>query len=206
MKKKWRALFLLTAILFLLLSVTSCAEAPAESVDEPPVYGEELSEYLAPLSFRGRTVSLAEGEQKDLAILRLLVAEAVVTEYPKDALSYYEGQIRAHDRYLAELTGVGYEEYLAANGRDEETVAKEAREMVRTDLVLAYVTAEAGLALSDGEKAEHYDRYADRYVSEYGYGREYVDEHMRDEVFESMQYDKTMEYLILVNTFEVKAS
>ena len=58
---------------------------------------------------------------------------------------------------------------------------------------------DAGIVLSESERIAHYDRYADRYVEKYGFDRAYVDEKLRDEVYDSMLFDKTMEYLLLHN-------
>lgn len=196
---------LLAMGLLLSLGLAACGREPAEVADTAPVYdSERISDYLSPLRFSGRVIPLEEGQAKDLAILSLLLSEVEVLLYPDEAMAYYERQIRAHDRYLAKEQGRDYEEYAAAEGRGDAFVAEEAKRMVRTDLLLVYVAEEAGLWLTDGEKAEHYEKYAEKYAKDYGYGRDYVDEHMRDEVYDSMQYDKTMEYLIRVNEFEVR--
>jgi hypothetical protein len=58
--------------------------------------------------------------------------------------------------------------------------------------------------LTEAEKASLFDRYASAFSEQYGYELSDVKESMVDLVYESMLYDKTMEYLIVHNTFTVE--
>ena len=64
------------------------------------------------------------------------------------------------------------------------------------------ITDEEFAALTDEEKEVHFDRYVDKYVSDWGYDRDYVAKNLADLVYDSMLYDKTTEYLIVNNDFE----
>ena len=96
---------------------------------------------------------------------------------------------------------------LESRGTDESKMREEAREMVKKDLVFWYIVQAEGITVTEEEKQTHFDKYVDKFVSDYGYSRAYVTENMADEIYEAMLYDKTLEYLFSVNTFEyVKVS
>ncbi len=198
MLKTGAALLLAAAAL---LSFSSCAKE--EVVASRPSYdGTRLSEYLDPVAYEGLTVAVAEGESKSEAIWRAVLLGASVKEYPAEQVAYYREQLRLEYEYLADREGVRYEDLLALRGVTEEDLSEEARAMVKSDLVFLWILSDAGIALSDAEVSAHYDRYADRYVERYGYDRAYVDGYLREQVLESMLFDKTMEYLILHNTLQ----
>ncbi|MBR2354068.1 MAG: hypothetical protein IKA76_06185 [Clostridia bacterium] len=186
----------------ILLLVTSCAED--EPNKNPPTgvdYDEtRLADYLAPVTYEGLIVRCqSPQETKSEAILRTLLAAATVKAYPEGSVEYYEGQLRAEYRYLAEREELTYEALLEIRGITEDDLHKEAKAMVKSDLVLLYIRKHADISLSEAEKTAFYDRYADRYVERFGYDRAYVDTHLREEIFDSMLFDKTMEYLLLHN-------
>lgn len=193
-------------LLGMLPTAMSCSpEQPeAEESGELVPYDEaRLHEYLAPVRYQGLTVSFDEtAETKGEAIFRAVLNGAEVKEYPSEQTAYYEAQIRAEYRYLAQREELSYEDLLEIRGMTEESIRAEAKAMVKSDLVFLYITKDADIALSEAEKTEHYDRYADKYVEQYGFDRAYVDGYLREEIYEAMLFDKTMEYLILHN--EVK--
>ncbi len=210
MKRSRKALLRLA--LFLLVGATllcACSreepdlgESGAQSV---PYDEDRLSEYLRPFPYRDLTVTVeGENEPRGEAVMRRILADAEVIAYPEEQVNYYADQLRAEYRYQAKRGDMSYEELLSLRGITEEAIGDQARQMVKSDLVCLYIRRDAGIGLTEAEKTAHYDRYADKYVSDYGYDRAYVDQNMKDEIYESMLYDKTVEYLILHNDFEVK--
>ena len=76
--------------------------------------------------------------------------------------------------------------------------------MVRKDIVYRYIVECEGISVTDEERTALFDRYVDKYVSDYGYHREYVLTNMTEMIHDSMLYDKTMEFLIANNEFAVQ--
>ena len=67
---------------------------------------------------------------------------------------------------------------------------------------MTYVRTDAGgIALTDEEKDKYFDKYAEKYAEDWGYNLTYVENELADEVYASMLYDKTTEYLLKNNTF-----
>lgn len=184
----WR---ILLAVLALTLCLGSCAKD--EKTEESGEWVEydlaRLDEYVTLDSYTGLTVTRsANDEAKGEAVWRTIVERAQIKTYPQEQLDYYAAQERAKYRYLEQDVS-------------EESILTEAKRLVREDLVFRYVVADTGMTLTEREKDELYDRYVEKYVADYGYSAEYVRENMRDLVLDSMLYDKTVEYLILNNTF-----
>ena len=94
-----------------------------------------------------------------------------------------------------------YEKTLEFFKVSEETILAEAREIVKGDLAFRYIVKDASISLSEEEKAAQLDRYAQKFAEDYGYTKEYVLEHQKELIYDAMLYDKTMEYLIVNNTF-----
>ena len=186
----------------LLLSLPSCGkdeetEKGGISYDE-----ERLSEYVAPFSYTGLTVELSSADAlKSDAVWNLILSRVEILSYPEDAVDYYAEQRRDTYRYYAEKNDWSYEQALEFFGVSEEDITKEAKEMVKGDLVYRYIVKDAGITLSEKEKSEQLDRYAKKYAEDYGYTEDYVIENMTDLIYDSMLYDKTMEYLIVNNMF-----
>jgi len=195
------ALVLLLAAV-LVLSLPAC-QKDGETAKDGVVYDEErLSEYIAPFAYTGLTVELSSADAlKSEAVWHLILSRAEVLSYPEDAVNYYAEQRRDTYRYYAEKNDWSYEQALEFFGVSEEAILAEAREMVKGDLVYRYIVKEAKIVLSDGEKSAQLDRYVKKYAEDYGYSEEYVRENMKDLIYDSMLYDKTMEYLIVNNTF-----
>ena len=184
----WR---ILLATLALTLCLGSCAkdEKTGESGEWVEYDLARLDEYVTLDTYTGLTVTRsANDETKGEAVWRTIVERAQIKTYPQEQLDYYAAQERAKYRYLEQDVS-------------EESILAEAKRLVREDLVFRYVVADTGMTLTEGEKDELYDRYVEKYVVDYGYSAEYVRENMRDLVLDSMLYDKTVEYLILNNTF-----
>ena len=75
--------------------------------------------------------------------------------------------------------------------------------MVKEDLVYEYIRVDADIVLTEQEKTSLFDRYAERFSEQYGYALSDVKDSMAELVYEAMLYDKTIEYLIVHNTFTV---
>ncbi|MBQ9783612.1 MAG: hypothetical protein IJW44_03735 [Clostridia bacterium] len=198
----------LLAALLLSLAVVSCAKkekSPTDTDNETlAAYTPEQIGLVRLDAYTGLTVELENTDSsKGEAVWEAVLARAEVVTYPEEQVAYYRKQSQAKYRYLAERADVSYEEMLSALGVTEESLLEEARQMVKGDLVYRYIVQDTGIALTDAEKAELFDRYAEKYVSEYGYTKEYVTEHLSEHVYDSMLYDKTMQYLIDRNTFAV---
>ena len=67
-----------------------------------------------------------------------------------------------------------------------------------TDAYAAWL-AQLFEAVPETEKEAHFDRYVDKFVSDWGYDRDRVTRELSELVYESMLYDKTTEYLIVNN-------
>ena len=198
----FRAALVLALCATLLLVLPSCTKDD-ESETGGITYDEErLSEYIAPFSYTGLTVELSSADAlKSEAVWTLLLSRVEILSYPEDAVDYYAEQRRDTYRYYAEKNDWSYEQALEFFGVSEEDITKEAKEMVKGDLVYRYIVKDAEITLSEKEKSEQFDRYAKKYAEDYGYTEEYVAENMSDLIYDSMLYDKTMEYLIVNNTF-----
>ena len=183
--------WILFVLVTLMLAVSSCTSAP-EAPEEPTVWveydGERLDEYVTLDTYTGLTVSLGSAEEtRGEAVWRTVVERAQVLSYPQEQLEYYVAQERARHRYFGEDVS-------------EETILADAKQLVKEDLVYRYILRQTGMTLTETEKQTLFDRYVTKYVEDYGYGDAYVREHLKEQVYDSMLYDKTMEYLILNNT------
>lgn len=198
----FRAISVLVLFSALLLSLPAC-QKDKEGESGSVVYDEaRLSEYIAPFAYTGLTVTLESAEAlKSEAVWSQILAKVEILSYPEDAVEYYAEQRRDTYRYYAEKNGWSYEEALSFFGVSEESIVTEAKRMVKGDLVYRYIVKEAKITLSEKEKSEQMDRYVKKYAEDYGYTEDYVREHLLDLIYDSMLYDKTMEYLIVNNTF-----
>ncbi|MBO5938343.1 MAG: hypothetical protein J6Q82_02440 [Clostridia bacterium] len=197
----FRTLLLLILVTALALFLPACQkeEQPQEGV----TYDEaKLDEYIAPFAYESLTVELTDADTlKSEAIWVKLLSEVEILSYPEDAVEYYAEQQRDTYRYYAEKNDWSYGEALEFFGVSEENILDEAREMVKGDLVYRYIVKDAGITLSEDEKSEQMARYVKKFSEDYGYTEDYVEEHMTDLIYDAMLYDKTMEYLIVKNTF-----
>ena len=205
--KRW--ISTIAACLLLLgtaMGLLSCAKDPeAPAVDMGPTYdAERLSEYLRLDAYTDLSVSLASADEgRGNAVWQAVLSRAEVIVYPEEAMDYYTRQEREAVAYFAEQKGLTTEEAMAALGLTEEGILENARAMVKSDLVYEYVRQDAGITLTDKEKRDLFDRYVGRIAVQHGYDEDDVRERMADLVYDAMLYDKTVEYLILHNTFTV---
>ena len=114
---------------------------------------------------------------------------------------YYVGQLKAQYEYYAKSAGISYDEILSELGVTDGEILREAKALTKRDVICAIIQKSEDITLSDDEKQTHFARYVEKYVFEYGYSEDYVHANMADEIYSSMLYDKTTEFLILNNNF-----
>ena len=165
----------------------------------------DMSSYVRLGVYEGLTIALdsADASRGD-AVFAAVMETSEILAYPEDQVAYYAEQQRAAYRYYAKQKGASYEEILKANGETEEGLLAKAKELTAKDLVYHAIVQAEQITLTEEEKATHFDRYVTRFVQTYGYGEAYVRENMREQIYDSMLYDKTLEKLITLNTFSVK--
>lgn len=180
---------------------------PEETYGGLPEYDvENIESYIKPFEYKGLTVTLAEGETAQEKLWVEISENVEIISYPEAQVNYYAEQERAKYRYFASRDGIEYDKILEGLGVTEESIILSAKALVKVDLILEYIIKDAGIVLSDEEKQLHFDKYAEKYVEIYGYNREYVSANMAEQIYGSMLYDKTMEFLVLNNTVQTNQS
>ena len=163
-----------------------------------------IDEYVKSVSYKGLTLTVnGEGASKETAIWEALLGAAVIEKYPESAVEYYFAQTKDYYMFIANNDPEAYKLLLESRDMTEEDLVAEARELVKKDLVYLYIVEKEGIVITEDEKQSLFDRYVAAYVSEYGYSAEYVKANMSELIYDSMLYDKTLEFLILGNTFTV---
>ena len=215
-KKTAKTFFSLVILTLMLASFASCSWKDAmtvdgEKVDFDSMSLEELSSYVQIGQYKGVEVSLSAGQSKGEAVWNAVLQASTVKHYPETHVYYYVEQIKEQYAFYASDMGVTYKELLNVMGIDEADIISEAKEMTEKDIIYAIVRKTEGITLTDEEKEKHFSRYVELYVSEgeggygyteeKGYGEEYVKTNMAEEIYGSMLYDKTTEFLIINNTF-----
>ena len=195
-----------TAILLALvfaLSSASCAKKERIKVSELPL--ETLEESLSVGVYKGLVIEL-NGKSKADAIVERIMADSDVKQYPEGTTDYYAEQIKKQYKYYADEAGMTYEQMLNELGETDVTITQEAQGLVKKDMLFALIQAREEISISDGEKSLYFERYVSIYAERYGYTEEYVKAELSDLVYASMLYDKTVEFLIVNNTFSEQGS
>ena len=207
MKKFFIASALILVCLFLSSAFVGCKDNTEEKGTEADSYSgmpeydaENIGIYIKPFEYTGLTVNVGEGETKQQKLLETIVASAEIISYPEAQVEYYAEQERAKYRYYAKRDGIEYAELLLELGITEEGIYELARAYVKEDLALEYIAADAGLVLTEEEKLEHTDKYAEKLATLYGNDKEYIKTNMKEQIYDAMRSDKIMEYLLLNNT------
>ncbi len=203
MKKRDQFAVLLLAACLAVCCLTACGtETNDQNAETMPPYEEEASALVRLETYIGLTVQKTdESTSKSEAIWQAILDRAEITAYPEAQVNYYAGQIQSRYRHYAEQKDMKYEDLLDTLSVTEESILNEAREMVKGDLVYRYIVKDAEIVLTSEEKSKHFARYQSKFAADYGYTEEYVAEHMTEELYDAMLYDKTMEYLVLHNTY-----
>jgi FKBP-type peptidyl-prolyl cis-trans isomerase (trigger factor) len=134
-------------------------------------------------------------------VIEYLEKNSSIKNYPDGTVNYYAEQLKAQYRYYADQAGVKYEELLDQLSEDNFTMQAEAKALVKKDMILELIRKRERITLTDEEKSAFFDRYVKKYAESYNYDEKYVREELSELVYESMLYDKTLEFLIINNTF-----
>ena len=193
-----RILNLIIAVLLLLVSFSSCANSVNVTISEMSV--EDLEECVSLCKYKDLELSLGS-KTKEEALLSYIEANSTIRKYPRGTVNYYFEQLKEQYRYYAEQADMKYEAMLDELGEDNVTMKAEARRLVKKDLIFELIREKEGIKLTDGEKAQFFDKYVKKYAERYKYSEEYVRAELSDLVYDSMLYDKTIEFLIIHNSF-----
>lgn len=207
----------LLCLALILISFASCkGEENNADTDETKsdvvVIGEnsfystlDLAEYVALCEYKGQTfdISDTDGTREDMekAVTQYIYENSEIKKYPDAPLEYYFEQEKSFYTYLAKGDAEQYDALLSDAGVSEADFRELAKKYVAEDLVFYAITEAEGISVSDAEKSELFDKYVKEYVDTYGYTEEYVKENMVDLIYDSMLFDKTMEFLIANNSF-----
>ena len=183
--------------------LVSCGKSAAVRISEMST--EELEECVGLCEYKNIEISV-NGVSKHDALLSHIMVNSCVKKYPAGTVSYYVEQLKKQYRYYANEAGMRYEAMLDELGEDSVTMNKDARALVKKDLIFELIRRREDITLTETEKEKFFDRYVKKYAEHYKYSEEYVREELSELVYESMLYDKTMEFLILNNRFVEKTS
>lgn len=179
-------------------------EAQTEAFTELNYDGIDFSEYVLEVRYKELDVALKKADDsKEEALWEAIIATARIESYPEEKVDYFFRQTKDAYMYLVNGNEEDYLLLLKNRGTDENKMREEARSLVKKDLIYYYIVEAEGITVTDKEKAELFEKYVEKYVSAYGYNREYVKENMTEMIYDSMLYDKTMEFLIKENNFSV---
>ena len=199
-----RALVTLLALI-MLISMFSCKKngenESVEPVDFAAMSDDELKSYAELGEYKLMTLKQGSSSKGEV-VWTAVKKNATVKDYPEQQVSYYVSQIKAQYAYYAEEAGISYKEMLREVGATDESIRSEAESMAADDVIYELVRRDADITLREDEKSKFFEKYVEKYVEDYGYSREYVVENMTDEIYDSMLYDKTTEFLIAYNYFE----
>ena len=195
--KRLAVFILLFAIL--LTTLFSCKEKE-EAVKISEMTQEELEECVVLCEYKDIEISLGE-RSKEEAILSYIDKNSTVKSYPAGTVDYYLEQLKEQYRYYAEEADMSYEEMLNELGEDNFTMQAEAKRLVKKDLIFEAIRRREDITLTEEEKSKFFDKYVEKYAESYGYSEDYVREELSELVYESMLYDKTVEFLIINNSF-----
>ena len=191
--------------LIMLISMFSCKKngenESVEPIDFAAMSDDELKSYAELGEYKLMTLKQGSSSKGE-AVWAAVKKNATVRSYPEQQVSYYVSQIEAQYAYYAEEAGISYKEMLREVGATEESIRSEAESMAIDDVIYELVRRDADITLREDEKSKFFEKYVEKFVADYGYSREYVKENMQDEIYESMLYDKTTEFLITNNQFE----
>ena len=195
--------FILILVFALLCCACTYTRSPEQNAKKTEFSSLELSKLEEYINIgRYKELSLSRGSMsRGDAVWKAVLEGSKVKEYPEQHVYYYVGQIKEQYEYYAESAGMTYDDILKKLGVNDGAILKEARELTKRDIICAIIQKRESISLTDEEKQTHLDRYVEKYVSEYGYSEDYVRANMTEEIYGSMLYDKTTEFLILNNSF-----
>lgn len=206
-----RILLLLLSVL-MLMSFPSCKKeeegesettyAPSEDIEPMDISSLEISEYVKLGQYGGLEISYSPSEEtRGEAVWKRVAEKSEILKYPEQQVKYYFNQLKAKYEYIAKNRNDTYANILLMLETDEEEMMAEAKSLTADDLVFYALLDAENIELTDTDKENNFDRYVSKFVTDYGYGEEYVRSNMSDEIYETMLYDKTLEKLISLNEF-----
>lgn len=206
MIKRYIVILLLLSLLLTLGSCGKGEDVGEDSADMTLDYSDvDVRSFVKSATYKGLTVTLAdESDSKESVLWDAILANVQTEDIPEDKAAYYFNQTKEYYLYFAGDIEKDYEYVLKHFGTDETKMMEDARALVKKDLVYRYIVECEGISVTDEERTALFDRYVDKYVSDYGYRREYVLTNMIEMIHDSMLYDKTMEFLIANNEFAVQ--
>ena len=161
----------------------------------------ELSEYVTLGDYKAMSVSYdPEKISKGDAAWQKLIEISDIIKYPNDQIAFYFYQKQAGYQYMAKAGGQTYEELLSSLGVTEEMMLEESKKLTAEDLVFYALVKAEKIELTQADKDANFDKYVALFVSE-GYTETYVRENLREQIYETMLYDKTLELLISFTEF-----
>ena len=193
-----RVLSLVIIVLLFAVSFSSCKKQENIKISEMTL--EELEEHVSIGEYKNVEILCGELSKQE-ALLLYVDKNSTVKRYPESEVAYYVEQLQKQYRYYAEQAGMKYEAMLDELGEDNVTMNAEAKRLVKNDLVFELIRKKEGIKLTDEEKAQFFDRYVKKYAESYKYSEEYVRTELSELVYDSMLYDKTVEFLIINNNF-----
>ena len=199
----WKYTAVLLCFAICLLAFCSCGYGNSsgeqgEKIDFLQTELDIIQKYIEIGQYKGLEIS-ADGNARDEALWNAVEDNCKVKEYPISQVYYYRDQLEAQYKYYAEQAGMYYEDMCAELGVDSGSIFEEAKALTKKDLVYSAIVKLEGISLSPEEKEGLFDKYVEKYVSVYGYNAEYVRENMAEEIYSSMLYDKTTEFLLKNN-------
>ena len=167
--------------LILALFAFSCKKDEDENTDGAmdmrAVSSQELGRYAALGGYTGLSVTVGT-DSKGEAVWKEIRENAKIIAYPEQQVNYYIAQIEAQYKYYAEQADMSYADMLKEVGATEESIRVEAQEMAIDDVIYELVRRAENIMLSEDEKESLFDKYVQKYVSDYGYTEQYVKENM----------------------------
>lgn len=202
-RRTYRYTAVLLCFAFFLLSLCSCAYGNAggetgEKIDFLDAELDVISKYIEVGQYKGLEISAGDSP-KDAAVWSAVENNFSVKEYPIAQVYYYRGQLEAQYKYYAEQGDMSYEDMCDELGVDSGSIFEEAKALAKSDLVYSAIVKLENIKVTDEERERLFDKYVENYVSVYGYSEEYVKTEMADEIYDSMLYDKTTEFLLRNN-------
>ena len=192
--------FLRVVSVLLLVSALFISCGKAEFVKVSTFSLSELEECVEIAKYKGMTFEFDGTDEQDM-IKNHLKAESKLKKLPEGAVDYYLEQLEKEYKYYAEQAGVKYEELLEQLALTQKELEDEAKSLVFEDIILAIIQKKENITVTDSDKEKYFDRYVTRYAEIHKYSEEHIRENLKEEVYQTMLYDKTMEYLIVNNTF-----
>ena len=199
--KRFLALFFAILTLLCLVSCRVGDDDNVDYIEAPELEATYLLETVKLPEYKGLTVIRGIGEGRGDAIWELVLEGSEIVEYPDSLLSYFKSQTISKYKTMAKTAGLTYDELLVSLGLDETDVENEAKSLAKAELVIMAIIQKEGIALTDDEKARLFDKYAEKIAAELKKDVSYVKESHKDEIFDTMLRDKTIEFLITQNTF-----